>query len=106
MIRARYTKPLWWAVAGVMLMAGMRLPAEEPPVLPLSQAIQIALDNNRPVNIAKLDILKSKWQVAQTKSKRFPEINTYLFASGNLNSPSFNFPAGLFETIDGSPNPT
>ena len=105
MIPARYAELLRWAVFGVALMAGMRSPAEEPPVLPLSQAIQIALDNNRPVNIAKLDILKSKWQVAQTKSKRFPEINTYLFASGNLNSPTFNFPAGLFETIDGNPNP-
>jgi outer membrane protein len=87
-------------------MAGMASSAEEPPVLSLSQAIQIALDNNRPVAIAKLDILKSQWQVAQTKSKRFPAINTYLFASGNITSPTFNFPAGILETIGGTPNPS
>ena len=106
MIHARFTKPLRWAVAGIVLMAGMASSAEEPPVLSLSQAIQIALDNNRPVAIAKLDILKSQWQVAQTKSKRFPEINTYLFASGNITSPTFNFPAGILETIGGTPNPS
>jgi outer membrane protein len=87
-------------------MAGMASSAEEPPVLSLSQAIRIALDNNRPVAIAKLDILKSQWQVAQTKSKRFPAINTYLFASGNITSPTFNFPAGILETIGATPNPS
>ncbi len=49
-----------------------------------------------PVNIAKLDIDKSKWTLAQTKTKRFPAITTYLFASGDITSPTFNFPAGSF----------
>jgi outer membrane protein len=100
MMRAKYTKQLGRAIAGTALMAGMLLLGEEPsgdaPVLPLSRAVQIALDNNRPVNIAKLDITKSKWEVAQTKTKRFPAITTYLFASGNITSPTFNFPAGSF----------
>ena len=103
MMRARYTKPLGWAIAGTALMAGMLLPGQETsgdaPVLSLSQAVQIALDNNRPVNIAKLDITKSNWEVAQTKTKRFPAITTYLFASGNITSPTFTFPAGSFGTI-------
>ena len=55
--------------------------AGDVPVLTLAQAIQTAVDNNRPVNIAKTNILKSKWEVAQTKTKRFPAITTYLFAS-------------------------
>jgi outer membrane protein TolC len=100
MMHLRCTKPLGWAIAGTALMAGMLLLGQEPsgdaPVLTLSQAVQIALENNRPVNIAKLDITKSKWEVAQTKTKRFPAITTYLFASGNLNSPKFTFPAGSF----------
>jgi outer membrane protein TolC len=99
-MHSRYTKPLGWAIAGTALMAGMLLLGQEAagdaPVLSLSQAIQIALENNRPVNIAKLDITKSKWEVAQTKTKRFPAITTYLFASGNLTSPKFTFPAGSF----------
>ena len=100
MMYARYTKQLGWAIAGTALMAGMLLLGEQTsgdaPVLSLSQAVQIALDNNRPVNIAKLDIAKSKWEVAQTKTKRFPAITTYLFASGDITSPTFNFPAGSF----------
>jgi outer membrane protein len=81
-------------------MTGIMLLGEEPgdvPVLSLSQAIQIAADNNRPVNIAKLEIVKSKWEVAQTKTKRFPAITTYLFASGDITNPKFTFPADLFD---------
>ncbi len=78
-----------------MLSRGQE-PAGDVPVLTLAQAIQTAVDNNRPVNIAKLDILKSKWEVAQTKTKRFPAITTYLFASADLTNPMFTFPADLF----------
>jgi outer membrane protein len=101
MMPARYTKSLFRAVALTALMTGRLLPGQEAsgdvPVLTLAEAIQIAVDHNRPVNIAKLDILKSKWEVAQTKTKRFPAITTYLFASGNLNNPMFTFPADLFD---------
>jgi outer membrane protein len=101
MMLGRYVKSLSWALAGTALMTGMMLRGQEPssevPVLSLSQAIQIAVDNNRPVNMAKLEIVKSKWEVAQTKTKRFPAITTYLFASGNINNPKFTFPADLFD---------
>src|ERR1700677_4962136 len=107
MMQTRYTKALGWTVAGAAFMAGMLLLGEElpgdAPVLSLSQAIQVAMENNRPVNIAKLDIVKSKWAVAQTKTKRFPAIGTYLFASGDITSPTFNFPAELFGKVNGVP---
>ena len=100
MIHARFTKPLGWAIASTAVLCGMLSPAQETasdvPVLSLSQAVEVALEHNRPVNIAKLDIDKSKWTLAQTKTKRFPAINTYLFASGDITSPTFNFPAGSF----------
>src|SRR5580704_3039829 len=100
MMLGRYVKSLSWAVAGTALVTGMMLLGQEPtsevPVLSLSQAIQIAVDNNRPVNMAKLEIVKSKWEVAQTKTKRFPAITTYLFASGDITNPKFTFPANLF----------
>ena len=86
---------------GIMLVGTVALGQEtssDGPVLTLSQAIQVALENNRPVNIAKLDIDKSKWDVAQTKTKRFPAITTYLFASGDITQPTFTFPAGVFNT--------
>jgi outer membrane protein TolC len=89
------------AVAGTALMTGMLSRGQEPsgdlPVLSLAQAVQIAVENNRPVNMAKLDIVKSKWEVAQTKTKRFPAITTYLFASVDVTNPTFTFPADLFD---------
>jgi outer membrane protein TolC len=75
------------------------------PELSLSAAIQIALMNNRPAKIAQLDIAKADWQVASTKTKRFPAISTYLFGSRNLTSPSFDFKAGTFKTPQGEPVP-
>jgi outer membrane protein len=100
MMPGKYVKLLSRAVAGTALMTGIMLLGQEPtsevPVLSLSQAIQIAVDNNRPVNMAKLEIVKSKWEVAQTKTKRFPAITTYLFASGDITNPKFTFPANLF----------
>src|SRR5271155_5988465 len=100
MMDARSTKSFGWAIAATAFMSGMLCLAQgtpgDAPVLSLSEAVRVALENNRPVNIAKLDIDKSKWTLAQTKTKRFPAINTYLFASGDITSPTFNFPAGSF----------
>jgi outer membrane protein TolC len=81
-------------------------PAGEVAELPLAEAIQIALANNRPVEISKLDITKANWQVAATKSKRFPEISTYFFGSGNLTPAAFTFKKGIFPNGDGPPVPS
>jgi outer membrane protein TolC len=44
--------------------------------------------------------------VAQAKSKRFPEINTYFFGAGNLTSPTFTFKKGIFDTVNDAPSPS
>src|SRR6202453_5317040 len=99
--RMSYTRALARLAAGTALMTGMLLMGQESstsiPVLSLTNAIQIAIDHNRPLDIAKLEIVKSKWEVAQTKTKRFPAISTYLFASGDISNPMFTFPANLFD---------
>src|SRR5580698_2282591 len=99
--RMSYKSALVRVAAGMALMTGMLLMGREPsgnvPVLSLANAIQIAIDHNRPLDIAKLEIVKSKWEVAQTKTKRFPAISTYLFASGDITNPMFTFPANLFD---------
>ena len=101
MMRASHIKSLSLAITGAALMTGMLSQGQEPssdaPVVSLTQAVQIAVENNRPVNMAKLDIVKSKWEVAQTKTKRFPAITTYLFASGDITNPTFTFPSDLFD---------
>jgi outer membrane protein TolC len=86
-------------------MTATRLLSQEKE-LSLSEAIQIALAHNREAMIAKLDITKAEWQVAETKTKRLPSITTYLFSSGNLTSPSFTFPQGTFGTLNDKPNPS
>lgn len=77
-----------------------------PPSLTVDQAIQIALANNLSLKIASLDVDKSKWSIAQARTRRLPEIKTYLFASGNLNSPAFTFQEGIFGKIGNTPIPT
>jgi len=73
--------------------------------LTLTEAVRIALTNNRNANVAKLDITKAEWQLASTKTKRYPSITTYLFGSGNITTPTFTFKQGIFGTVDGKPNP-
>jgi outer membrane protein len=91
---------LVWNFTLVASVSATTLLAQEapanPPELSLQQAIQIALEHNRPTQIAQLDITKANWSVAQTKAKRFPEINTYFFGSDNLTSPDFTFKKGIF----------
>lgn len=85
-------------------MAASALFAEEPE-LSLSDAIKIALANNRPAKILELDITKAEWAVASTKTKRLPSFSTYLFGSAMLTSPTWNFPANTFQTINNQPVP-
>ena len=81
-------------------------PADAPPLLTLDDAVQTALANNNSLKIAGLDVDKSKWGVASMKTRRFPALNTAMFASGNLTSPSFTFKQGVFGTVNNVPIPT
>jgi len=91
---------LLWALPALSQDAG-----DQVPELPLAEAIQIALANNRPVQLAKLDVMKSLLQVAEVKTRRFPMFSTSLLASGDLTSPSFLFKEGTFGTIGNTPIP-
>lgn len=75
------------------------------PLLTLDQAVQTAVANNRVLKIYSLDVDKSKWQVASTKTHRLPSLNTYVFGSGLLTPVNFTFPAGLFGKVDGKAIP-
>jgi outer membrane protein TolC len=91
------------AVAAFVILAARSFKAQEasptPPLLTVSQAVQIAIANNISLKIAGLDVNKSNWDVAAA-------ISTYLFASGDLNSPTFTFSQGIFGKINGLPNPS
>jgi outer membrane protein len=76
------------------------------PLLTLNDAIQTALENNRELKIASLEVEKSKWNVAAAKTRRLPGFKTYLFGSGNLTNPSFLFKEGSLGTFHGEPIPS
>ena len=90
------------AINGTALMAQ---DVAEAPLLTVDQAVEIALANNRGLKIARLDIDKSKWQVAEIKTNRLPALKSYIFAAGNLNSPNFEFKEGTFGTVGNVPIP-
>src|SRR5262249_45750838 len=65
-------------------------------LLTLNEAIQIALANNRSLKIATLEVDKSKWQIAEFKTKRLPAFSGTVFGSQLLNEVSFSFKEGAF----------
>jgi outer membrane protein TolC len=92
---------LLWSVAGY----GQSTP-NQAPELALVDALQIALGNNRPVQIAKLDVTKSAWDLAEAKTHKFPEFKTEMLASGLITAPVYTYPEGIFGTINNQPVPS
>src|ERR1043166_900580 len=86
----------------VSLLTG-KSPAQEsaPRLLTLDEAIQLAVSNNRTLKVTSLEVDKSKWQIAETKTKRLPSFTGTVLGSQLLNEVSFSFPAGAFGTIPG-----
>src|SRR5215475_3514120 len=84
------------------LLAQQALAQEsEPRILTLDEAIHFAISNNRSLKITSLEVDKSKWQIAETKTKRLPSFSGTVLGSELLNEVSFSFPAGSFGTIPG-----
>jgi outer membrane protein len=73
------------------------LPA--PPLLSLEEAVRLATANNRSLKIASLEVDKSKWQVAEFKTKRLPSMSGSVLGSQLLNEISFTFEKGAFGTF-------
>jgi len=108
-IRARYVAALaYWVSASVLLLAVAALaeePRESPPLLTLDSAVQLAVANNRSVQIARLEIDKTRWSIESAKTKRLPAFHTYAFGSALLTPFSYTFDQGVFGNINGTPIP-
>ncbi|HKR83880.1 MAG TPA: TolC family protein [Terriglobales bacterium] len=101
--RIATSENLIFLLVGIAALFSGTLCAQETsaPLLSMEEAIQLAIANNQSLKIAKLDVEKSKWQVAEFKTKRLPSLSGTILGSQLLNEVSFAFPAGAFGTIPG-----
>ncbi|MBA3766905.1 MAG: TolC family protein [Acidobacteria bacterium] len=82
-------------------------PASGGDVLTLEQVIDIALQNNRSVKRAELEVGKSEDQVAIAKMRRLPSFSLNTLGTQLLTGLDFTFPQGAFGTYRGiGPIPT
>src|SRR5258708_36765428 len=67
-------------------------------VLGLDRAVTMALDSNRQLQIAALDVERAQQRVAEARTRRLPTFNTYVLASQLITSLDFTVRAGQFGT--------
>ena len=99
---AKATTALFAGLAVVAFLCAPNIWAQDlpdsAPRLTLNQAIEISIADNLTLKIAGLEINKAKFDVAATKTKRLPALQTYLFGSVLITPVNFTFPVGTFGT--------
>lgn len=91
-------------LAAAALAAFSVAAAEEPappPTLTLENAIAIALESNRLVATASLEVGKAADEVAEIRSQRFPTLSLKVLGSELLTPFAFTFEKGVFGTYPG-----
>lgn len=71
-----------------------------PETLVLDDAVRLALDNNRQLRIAALDVGKAEEQVAAATKKRYPQFSLSVLGSYLLTPLNFHVEAGQFGTFE------
>jgi hypothetical protein len=90
------------AVALLALICVRQLSGAEE-VLTLDHAFSLALQANRLILTAGLEVKKFDEQLAATRTRRLPVINWYSLASQRLTDVNFRFDQGVFGIFPGSP---
>jgi outer membrane protein TolC len=90
-----------YALLAISLAAPAGLSAQEPDtrsgeVLGLDRAVAMALDSNRQLTIAALDVERAQQRVAEARTKRLPAFSTYVLESQLISSLDFTVRAGQF----------
>lgn len=71
-------------------------------VLTLDEAVRLALENNRGLRIALLEVGKAEDRVAAARTRRFPNSSLNLFGAQLLREVNFEFREGVFGTFPGT----
>jgi outer membrane protein TolC len=99
---AKRGKIVFLLVCITAVFTGTAWTQESPsPLLTMDEAIQLAIANNASLKVSKLDVEKSKWQIAEFKTKRLTSFSGTVLGSELLNEVSFSFPAGSFGEVPG-----
>jgi len=87
----------WCLLAGLTPgVAGAQTAARPAERLSLEQAVQIAVEHNRQLVSARLQVANADDQIAIARTRRLPVFSTEAQASQLLSPVSFSFPAGSF----------
>jgi outer membrane protein len=82
--------------------AAMQTRAAAIETLSLDAAVRMAVEHNRQVQTARLEVEKADADVAISRTKRFPTFDVEAKASQLLTPVDFSFPAGAFGTFPGT----
>lgn len=71
------------------------------PVLTLEQAVDLAMQNNRPLKTATLEVEKAEDTTDAARTRRFPALNILGISGSRLSESKFEFNQGAFGTFPG-----
>src|SRR5207245_9468949 len=71
------------------------------PVLTLEQAVDLAMQNNRPLKTATLEVEKAEDTTDAARTRRFPALNLFGVSGQLLSTVMFEFNHGVFGTFPG-----
>src|SRR5262245_33160976 len=75
--------------------------AELDDAMTLEQAISLALQNNRTLKNASLDVDKAQTQVSANQTRRLPSFNSYVLGARQLSHMDLKFEKGALGTLEG-----
>jgi outer membrane protein TolC len=71
------------------------------PVLTLEQAVELAMENNRPLKVATLEVERAGYKTDAARTARLPSLNLYGATGSLLTTTHFQFNQGTFGTFPG-----
>ena len=88
------------AIALLLTASSVRAqsPAQTPELLTIERAVDIAIDQNRDVRNAAVDVERTRDETAVTKTRRWPAMKVNLLESMLLSQIDFTFPPGALGT--------
>jgi outer membrane protein TolC len=105
MFARKSTRTFLWLLACITCIAGSAPAARgqeaQADVLPLEQAVAMALGENRQVKSASIEVEKFSDKLAALRARRLPEFKFHTLASQLLTPMSFTFEQGSFGSFPG-----